>query len=102
LTKHEWDAKIKADMAGKERIGGKADAVVAHELRQPEWKLKTGDTNKGTLLMSTGWKMTGGVDSETVLQFAWELDPSSSYSTEDSIFTFLFAKDMHTKETEVS
>jgi len=52
--------------------------------------------------MSTGWKKTGGIDSETVMQFQWEVEPTSDYTPADSIFTFLFAQDMHTKSAEVS
>ena len=69
MSKSEWDSEHKAKIENESRYGGSADAVLGHALRQPEWRLNTGDENKGTLKMKTGWKMTGGVDSETMMQF---------------------------------
>lgn len=101
-TPQEIDAKIKAKMESKERFGNDQGEYFKNALQQPQWKLRTGGKSKGCLKMMTGWSTTGGVDSQTSLMFRWDLDPSAAYSPEESIFSFIFASDQHTKAMELS
>ena len=85
-----------------DKMTGSEDGKLKNALDMPQWELKTGGKRKGKFVMQTGWYKTGGVDSQNVMQFKWQLEPSSDYNDEASIISFAFAKDQHTPLVDIA